>query len=452
MKRASPSSGGNQRKKDSPQQEKGGKRKRPIKRPRASAAPAPLRFPSIAGVTFDKTQRRWGPAKSNHDLLELPPEVWSLVFARLRHDPAALVRASHVSRAWRSLALGELRRWTFAADGEGRPAGLESQLQFLRELCPRVEAIHVRHDGFDMADLHHLLNGLPRVHTLHLVVSPLTLAKLINDDSDDGSDDDGEGDDDETEETMVPGSIRSLELTFVNLLPTSRLERLWRRLPRRLDALRLNGLRSPPDRLFGRLRELTKLHMKSCFAVDDAVMPRLPRSLTNLSVQGARVTDRGVTALTTTLPNLKKLDLSRCVNVTQESIGQLPQGLETLKLAFCQHIRDDALRKLPPGLRKLNCWGCGNITNAGVRALPAGLEELTLSFCKVDDEGIAQLPRGLKRIVIQYCFRVTLKGLEENLPARVRSVHMGSRDSTGDLSAYPRLSRLLTDHPLPFLS
>lgn len=97
------------------------------------------------------------------------------------------------------------------------------------------------------------------------------------------------------------------------------------------------------------------------------------------------------------------------MNVTQESIGQLPQGLETLKLAFCQHIRDDALRKLPPGLRKLNCWGCGNITNAGVRALPAGLEELTLSFCKVDDEGIAQLPRGLKRIVIQYCFRVTLK-------------------------------------------
>lgn len=45
-----------------------------------------------------------------------------------------------------------------------------------------------------------------------------------------------------------------------------------------------------------------------------------------------------------------------------------------------------------------------------------------------------------------------VQGLEENLPARVRSVHMGSRDSTGDLSAYPRLSRLLTDHPLPFLS
>jgi hypothetical protein len=45
-----------------------------------------------------------------------------------------------------------------------------------------------------------------------------------------------------------------------------------------------------------------------------------------------------------------------------------------------------------------------------------------------------------------------VQGLEENLPARVRSVHMGSRDSTGDLSAYPRLSRLLTDHPLPFLA
>jgi hypothetical protein len=307
MKRASPSSGGNHRKNaSSPQQKKGGKSKqRPIKRPRASAAPAPLRFPSIAGVTFDKTQRRWGPAKSSQYLPELPPEVWSLVFARLRHDPAALVKASHVSRAWRSLALGELRRWTFAADGEGgRPAGLESQLQFLREQCPRMEAIHVRHDGFDMADLHHLLDGLPRVHTLHLVVSPLTLAKLITDDRDDDSDDDGKGDADETEETMVPGSIRSLELTFVNLLPTSRLERLWRRLPRRLDALRLNGLRSPPDRLFGRLRELTKLHMKSCFAVDDAVMPHLPRSLTNLSVQGARVTDRGITALTTTLPNV----------------------------------------------------------------------------------------------------------------------------------------------------
>ena len=186
MKRASPSSGGDHRKNgSSPQQ--GGKRKQPpIKRPRASAAPAPLRFPSIAGVTFDKTQRRWGPAKSNQYMPELPPEVWSLVFARLRHDPAALVRASHVSRAWRSLALGELRRWTFAADGEGRPAGLESQLQFLREQCPRMEAIHVRHDGFDMADLHHLLDGLPRVHTLHL-------AKLITDDRDDDSDDADEG-------------------------------------------------------------------------------------------------------------------------------------------------------------------------------------------------------------------------------------------------------------------
>jgi hypothetical protein len=264
--------------------------------------------------------------------LELPPEVWALVFERLQDDTAALVTASHVSRVWRSLALGEVRRWTFANSTSSRkvPSRFEQQLRFLREQCPRVEALDVRDDdALDLADLHRTLEGLPRVHTLRLVVSPITVVKLPG-----VVDEDDEPDDDEEREGMteeqksrlrtirqrrMPASIRSLELTFSNLAPSAHLERLWWRLSPQLRTLKLNGLRSSPQMLFHRVRKLTKLHMESCFTVDDTVLSALPRSLTSLSLQGARVTDVGVSALATTLPNVRKPHsslLRLCIHAT----------------------------------------------------------------------------------------------------------------------------------------
>jgi hypothetical protein len=284
-----------------------GNRLRPAKRTRST--PAPLTFPSIAGVTFDKTLRRWGGSP----VIELPPEVWALVFARMRHDASALLNAGHVSREWRSLALGELRRWTLGQHHSG--SELEPQLAFLRQYCPRVETLDVRFDSLDLSHLDHILSAVPRVRALRLVISPGTLARLRSSGDShakDGSDEESDQEQEGRAGGAIPESIRSLDLTFgqLRLSAASRLDQLWERLPARLDVLKLIGLRYSPDSLVAllaaRSHGITKLHLKNCFSVNDAVLSSLPTAITSLSLQGSsKVTDAGVISIATRLPHVR---------------------------------------------------------------------------------------------------------------------------------------------------
>ena len=141
---------------------------------------------------------------------------------------------------------------------------------------------------------------------------------------------------------------------------------------------------------------------------------------------GNNITDEGIRALASGLPQLQSLDIGyRYCNITDEGIRALASGchqLQSLNIGLCDKITDDGLRALArgcPQLQSLNTRGCRKITDEGVRALASGcpqLQSLDISYCgKITDDGIRALANGLPQLQsldIGSCNKITDEGRE----------------------------------------
>jgi len=185
-----------------------------------------------------------------------------------------------------------------------------------------------------------------------------------------------------------------------------------------VEAISMTRLNSPAS-LWAGLRKLEgvaegvrSLDMSQCDLLQDEEMwgTRLLPGLTSLDLgRCSRITDRGLLAGLSGVPELAELRLDGLVEVTGAAFealaarGALPK-LVSLSLAGCSSVRDWGLWNATrlPSLRALDICGSG-VTREGVTVLPADIEELGVGGSSVDDCFLRQLSRlaALKRLRIE---------------------------------------------------
>lgn len=172
-----------------------------------------------------------------------------------------------------------------------------------------------------------------------------------------------------------------------------------------------------------------------------------------------QITDTSVTALLSSLHNLRELRLAHCSEITDRAFLSLPddlafESLRILDLTACENIRDDAVQKIinaAPRLRVLvlakcrfitdqavlsicklgknihyvHLGHCSNITNSAVTQLVKScnrIRYIDLACCnRLDDasvEALAALPK-LKRIGLVKCQTISDRGILALAKARV---------------------------------
>lgn len=146
----------------------------------------------------------------------------------------------------------------------------------------------------------------------------------------------------------------------------------------------------------------------------------LPLSFTSLPL-ALQVTDVGLRAVSQSLPLLTSLNLTYCVNVTDEGMRAVAElsALVTLNLMQCFKITDEGLRNIRalPSLTTLSVRLCRKVTAAGmdqISQLPS-LTSLNLSHCSnVTDDGLRALTDvlGLNFLDLRHCPKFTEEGVQ----------------------------------------
>lgn len=173
------------------------------------------------------------------------------------------------------------------------------------------------------------------------------------------------------------------------------------------------------------------------------------KSVQCISMRCSNATDKGLEKILHHLPNVNRLELSGCNEITEAGLWScLSSNIEALTISDCINVADDsvgAIAQLLPSLREFNLQAyhvtdsalsyfsskqsyslsvlrltsCWEVTNHGivnvVHSLP-NLTELSLSGCsKVTDDGvelIAENLRKLKSLDLSWCPRITDAALE----------------------------------------
>ncbi|KAF4520640.1 hypothetical protein B566_EDAN007506 [Ephemera danica] len=299
-------------------------------------------------------------------------------------------------------------------------------------------------------------------------------------------------------------SLTQLDLSLCKQVTDSSLGRIAQYL-RNLEVLELGGCCHVTNTglllISWGLRKLRRLNLRSCWHVSDqgighlagrglqedsdpdddevavsmaaavthSFAPPLPedghgtRNLESLGLQDCqRLTDEALRYIAAGLPKLKSINLSFCVSITDSGLRHLAKmaSLSELNLRACDNVTDSALAHLSEGLSgsggssisSLDVSFCDKIGDQALNHVSQGLfrlKSLSLSACRISDEGLAQIASSLPDLEVLHigqCNRVTDKGLAriaENLrQLRVIDLYGCTRVSPAGLDGLLRLPRL----------
>ena len=182
----------------------------------------------------------------------------------------------------------------------------------------------------------------------------------------------------------------------------------------------------------GRLGGLEALNLPFDGAIQDAQLSGLPSSLLSLTLLGTRVSDAAVKGLPRGLTTLELASnfIGPPSRLTNACIKDLPQKLRILQLDGAG-ITDTGLSGLPKSLRELGL-GRTKITDAGIPDLPQGIVLLDLYGTSITDAGLRHLPKSLQQIDLTNT-NVSKTGIKR-LPPGVQSVQF--RPAPPKLAAY----------------
>ncbi|KAL3144635.1 hypothetical protein ABBQ38_001994 [Trebouxia sp. C0009 RCD-2024] len=146
-----------------------------------------------------------------------------------------------------------------------------------------------------------------------------------------------------------------------------------------------------------------------------AALSLLP-NLKTVWASGGTVSNLGLIMICSA-QTITKLDLSKCVNVTNSGVSGLTrlQRLQSLDLSDCNNLGDDSLQALLPGLphlHTLTLQHCTHVTDAGITGISQSsqLTSLNLALCReITDTGVASvaaLPL-LHTLDLTFCDRIT---------------------------------------------
>lgn len=193
---------------------------------------------------------------------------------------------------------------------------------------------------------------------------------------------------------------------------------------------------------------IEKLDLSECVNLTGDFIKKLPQGLVSLNLGAMHaLTDE---ALQSGLPKkLKTLHLPDCRNVTSAVIKHLPRDLEELNLTYSLKMTEVGLQDWPSKLQVLDLTECSNFTNASLKQLPKDLKSLTLSNCShFTDDFIPELPQTLQTLFLDGCKQISNKGVQE-IPRGIKTLSLRACGQLAD-EALKGLPNGLTSLHLPF--
>ena len=172
------------------------------------------------------------------------------------------------------------------------------------------------------------------------------------------------------------------------------------------------------------LGKLKHLNLRSCRQISDPGIgqlcgalsevssqqpPPAASSLDSLSLQDCqKLSDESLRYISQGLRNLKRINLSFCVSITDTGLKSLAKvaSLEDINLRSCDNVSDIGIGFLAEEhqrLAKLDVSFCSNVTDASLRhmagsGLAASLHSLALTTCAITDDGLIKLAKKLSKL------------------------------------------------------
>lgn len=351
-----------------------------------------------------------GVEESQTHMGHVYPEILEGIFKLL--DLQSLGRAAQVSSRWRNIAYRKSMWKNVTARIHIKKSSYVLYSSLVRRGINCVQVLSMRRS------LKEVVNGMPRLEVLNLSgcynLSETILEYALN--------------------KELP-CLKSLDLSLCRDITDSSLGKIATHC-KNLEELNLAGCirvsNSGVLLISWGLKKLKKLNLRSCKRISDFGIESV------LGDQGSWV--KGFH------PNLEELVLQDCQKITDESLHHIGSGLPNLKklnLSFCINITNSGLRCLSdmPGLEDINLTSCDNISDVGMTFLGQGkckLTALNVSFTNgLTDSGfknIAASLRGLKKLEMSNCNSVSeasLLRLVANLKD-LRVLHVGQNQNMTD--------------------
>ena len=178
------------------------------------------------------------------------------------------------------------------------------------------------------------------------------------------------------------------------------------------------------------LKKIRRLNLRSCWQISDHGIGHLTgikgqpstgaKTLVSISLQDCqKLSDESLRYISEGLPDIRELNLSFCVSVTDTGLKSLSssESLEDLRLRSCDNISDIGLGFLAdgcPGLAKLDVSFCDRVSDSSMAHIATGLaqlQSLSLSSCQITDAGIVRIQdmSSLETLNIGQCSNLTDK-------------------------------------------
>jgi len=179
------------------------------------------------------------------------------------------------------------------------------------------------------------------------------------------------------------------------------------------------------------LKNLRKLNLRSCRQISDRGIEHLcclycqqhRVAIEELCLQDCqKLTDESLKHISLGLSNLKKINLSFCISVTDtgmKSLARLP-SLNHLNVRSCDNVSDIGIGYLSESshkLKELDVSFCANITDASLRHIATGIQSLkflAMTTCTITDDGLRRISKtvtDIETLNISQCTAITDAGI-----------------------------------------
>ena len=224
-------------------------------------------------------------------------------------------------------------------------------------------------------------------------------------------------------------SLTSLNLSNCKDISNSSLGTIAKRC-KNLETIDLSGCTKITNEGLADLASLGKLkhlNLRSCRQISDPgighlcgapaqsegssvqILPPAASSLESLSLQDCqKLSDESLRYISQGLQNLKRINLSFCVSITDTGLKSLAKvaSLEDINLRSCDNVSDIGIGFLAEEhqrLAKLDVSFCSNVTDASLRhmassGLAASLHSLALTTCAISDDGLVKMAKKVTKL------------------------------------------------------
>ena len=168
-------------------------------------------------------------------------------------------------------------------------------------------------------------------------------------------------------------------------------------------------------------------------------LDNLPKGLVSLILSYCEIENDDLKYLP---PNLDELILLGNEKLTDRALDLVPKKVKILSLCRCTGITGTGLKNLGPQIEALFLDGCSLISDKEISEIPKSVKVLSVSGCNLTDEGLLGIPREVEELVLWQCSLITDKGIAF-LPPKLQLLNIAHTLIEG--TGFSRLPSTLKD-------